>query len=63
MGDLLTPLGLCYWIGVDGGFCKTTQRITLATHSFTLAEVELLISVLVNKFGLKCTLDKQKCWL
>lgn len=59
MGDLLTPLGLCYWIGDDGGFCKTTQRITLATHSFTLAEVELLISVLVNKFGLKCTLDKQ----
>ena len=59
IGDLLTPLGLCYWIADDGGFCKTTHRITLATHSFTLTEVELLINVLENKFDLKCALDKQ----
>ena len=52
IGDLLTPLGLCYWLADDGGFCKSTHRVTIATHSFTLAEVKLLINVLENKFGL-----------
>ena len=27
IGDLLTPLGLCYWIADDGGFCKTKHTI------------------------------------
>jgi hypothetical protein len=53
IGDLLTPLGLCYWIADDGGFCKTTHRITLATHCPPAG------NVLVNKFDLKCTLNKQ----
>jgi LAGLIDADG DNA endonuclease family len=30
----------------------------LSTHSFTLAEVKLLVDVLTDKFGLKCTINK-----
>jgi hypothetical protein len=41
IGDLLTPLGLCYWIADDGGFLQNTHRITLA-------EVEVLSRRAVN---------------
>jgi hypothetical protein len=30
IGDLLTPLGLCYRICDDGGFCQKSRRVTLA---------------------------------
>jgi hypothetical protein len=56
--ELLTPLSLCYWICDDGSFCKRYRIITLATQSFTQAEVELLIKVLTDKFGLKCTINR-----
>jgi hypothetical protein len=56
--ELLTVEGLCYWICDDGSFCKRYRIITLATQSFTLSEVELLIKVLTDKFGLKCTINK-----
>jgi hypothetical protein len=29
--ELLTPLGLCYWICDDGSFCKRDKAITLNT--------------------------------
>jgi hypothetical protein len=60
IGDLLTPLGLCYWICDDGGFCKRDKAITLSTQGFKLEEVELLISALTNKFDIKCTLKKER---
>nr|QWC53750.1 LAGLIDADG homing endonuclease [Rhizoctonia solani] len=56
--ELLTPLALAYWIGDDGGFCKTSQRLTLATHSFTLKDIELLSEILDEKFNLKCAVHK-----
>lgn len=60
IGELLTPLGLCYWICDDGSFCKKYQVVTLNTQGFSLKEVELLIKVLGDKFGLKCTINKNK---
>jgi hypothetical protein len=58
IGQLLTPLGLCYWIGDDGCFDKRDRVVYLSTNSFALAEVKLLVSVLTDKFGLKCTINK-----
>ena len=59
IGDLLTPLSLVYWICDDGCFHKTQRSLYLCTNSFTLEEVNLLVSVLTNKFNLKCTVHKQ----
>jgi hypothetical protein len=59
IGDLLTPLGLCYWIADDGGFCKKGRTLTLATNSYILSDVQLLADVLTNKFGLKCAVYKK----
>lgn len=43
IGELLTPLGLCYWICDDGTFNKEHKCAALNTHSFSLPEVNLLI--------------------
>jgi hypothetical protein len=45
-------LGLAYWISDDGSFDKSTKTVVLCTESFTLEEVELLISVLNDKWDL-----------
>jgi hypothetical protein len=58
IGDLLTPLSLAYWISDDGSFDKRDRALVLSTQSFTLAEVEVLVEVLTQKFGLKCTINK-----
>jgi len=58
IGQLLTPLGLCYWICDDGCFNERDRVVYLSTNSFALAEVQLLVSVLTDKFGLKCTINK-----
>jgi hypothetical protein len=60
IAELLTPLGLAYWIFDDGGFDKSSQRVTLNTQSFTLAEVNLLAKTLNDKWDLKCTIYKNK---
>src|SRR5439155_14606808 len=49
IGDLLTPLGLVYWICDDGSWNKRGKFVTLCTNSFSLEEVELLINVLNSK--------------
>ena len=54
IAELLTPLGLAYWICDDGGWQRNGVHIN--TNSFTLAEVELLAKVLNEKFGLKCSI-------
>jgi len=59
IGDLLTPLGLAYWICDDGCFCQRSHAIFLSTNSFTLSEVNNLVNVLNNKFGLICTINSQ----
>lgn len=59
IGDLLEPLSLAYWICDDGTFSKD-RAVVLYTNSFSLDEVNLLISVLTNKFNLKCTVNKNR---
>lgn len=56
--DLLTPLGLCYWICDDGGFNKISGVVVISTHGFSFGEVELLTRVLNNKFKLISTINK-----
>jgi hypothetical protein len=58
--ELLTPLGLAYWICDDGTYCKKYKYIRLATNSFTLQEVELLLGVLRSKFNLDCYLVQDR---
>jgi len=59
IGELLTPLGLSYWIADDGGFNKLYRAVVLSTQSFSLEEVKLLVNVLNKKFGLNCTINKK----
>lgn len=56
--DLLTPLGLAYWIADDGSFCKKRSIVTLCTESFNLEEVEFLANTLNTKWNLKCYMNK-----
>jgi LAGLIDADG DNA endonuclease family len=58
IGDLLTPLGLAYWVADDGSFCSTNQVVVLSTECFTLEEINLLIKVLSENFNLKATINK-----
>jgi len=54
--ELLTPLGLAFWIMDDGS--KQNTGLHLNTYSFTAEEHELLASVLRTKFGLAVTVHK-----
>jgi LAGLIDADG DNA endonuclease family len=58
IGDLLTPQGLAYWIADDGSFKKREGAVILHTNGFTLEEVNLLVNILIDKFNLKCTINK-----
>jgi hypothetical protein len=59
ISELLKPLGLCYWICDDGTFHKKQGYTAISTHSFSLAEVNLLIKALNDKWDLKCTINRQ----
>jgi len=58
IAELLTPLGLVYWICDDGTWDKQNRHVRLCTHSFTLAEVQLLADALNKNFDLKCYVNK-----
>jgi len=58
--DLLTPLGLAYLLCDDGCFDKTNRAVIICTECFSKVEVELLASVLTNKFDLKCSVIKKR---
>jgi len=59
ISELLTSVSLAFWIQDDGG--KTTAgALLLHTNSYTLEEVQLLISVLTNKFDLACSLHSRR---
>jgi hypothetical protein len=58
IGDLLTPLGLAHWICDDGTWDKRARHVRLSTHSFTLADVNLLTDALNKNFDLKCYVNK-----
>ena len=54
----LTPLALAIWLSDDGGWANPGVRI--ATNSFKLEEVKILVSILENKFSLSCTIQHLK---
>ena len=54
IAELLTTLGLAYWIYDDGSFSKRDKLIRIATNYFTLEEVNLLLDALRKKFNLNC---------
>lgn len=60
IGEILTPLGLSYWLADDGCFHIRDSDIYICTNGFTLEETNLLISVLKEKFNLECSRILQK---
>jgi len=58
IGALLTALSLAYWISDDGSFDQRDHCVDLHTEGFTLADVNLLIKTLNDKWDLKCTINK-----
>ena len=58
IGELLTASSLAYWLADDGTFAKGKDVVILSTDSFPESDVDLLLAVLQNKFGLKCRKDK-----
>ena len=64
----LTEIGLSHWLMGDGYWDKDAKTVIICTDNFTLKEVELLISVLSEKFDLISTIkkrikaNKEVCW-
>jgi heme/copper-type cytochrome/quinol oxidase subunit 1 len=56
--ELLNYEGLAHWIMCDG--TKTYKGLTLQTQSFTVKEVVSIISILIYKFELSCSLHMQR---
>ena len=56
--ELLTYEGLAHWIMSDG--TKTYKGLTLQTQSFTVKEVVYIMSILMYKFDLNCSLHMQR---
>ena len=54
--QLLTNRGLTYWF-MDDGY-KSLKGFYICTESFSLSEIELLVNVLINKFGLRSSYHK-----
>lgn len=52
--ELLTPVGLAYWIMDDGS--RQNYGLHLNVYGFDSASVDRLLLTLRNKFDLKCTL-------
>jgi LAGLIDADG DNA endonuclease family len=63
--NLLTPIALAHWILGDGAV--RNKGLTLCTDNFTVPEVVLLMSVLMIRYDLKCTLhfneDKPRIYI
>jgi hypothetical protein len=57
--DLLTPIGLAYWIMDDGQYNGKKAGITLCTDNFSFNEVLALKYVLQNKFKLECSIHNK----
>ena len=59
IGTMLKPLGLAIWIMDDGYWNHGDKTVYLCTECFTETEVNLLISVLFDNFGLIATKTKR----
>jgi len=55
IGEFLTPIALAYWISGDGSYCKRFHFVVICTDSFTLTEVNILRSALLDNFGIDST--------
>ncbi|KAI8903230.1 hypothetical protein DFJ77DRAFT_436209, partial [Powellomyces hirtus] len=58
IAEYLTPLALAIWIMDDG--LRISSGLSIATHGFSKADVEILSKVLWVKYGLKTTLHRFK---
>jgi len=58
--SLLTYEALAHWIMGDGTKSNIGPGLTLQTQSFTIQECVFIISVLIYKFDLKCSLHMQR---
>jgi hypothetical protein len=56
--NLLTYESFCHWICCDG--IKTYNGITLQTQSFTIKEVVFIVNILMYKFNLKCSMQRNQ---
>nr|QBM31613.1 hypothetical protein [Arthrobotrys musiformis] len=56
--ELLTPGALAFWLQNDGQHVKN-GGVTLCTDNYTYDDVQLLKSVLENKYKLKCTIHNK----
>ena len=56
--NMLTYEALAHWIMGDG--CKLNKGLTLQTQSFTVQECVFIISILIHKFNLKCSIHMQR---
>ena len=56
--NLLTYEALAHWIMGDG--TKASKGIVLQTQSFTIQECVFIISILIYKFNLKCSIQMQR---
>ena len=56
--NTLTFEALAHWIMGDG--TKSNKGLTLQTQSFTIKECVFIISILIHKFDLKCSLHLQR---
>ena len=56
--NMLTYEALAHWIMGDG--TKVYKGITLQTQSFTVQECVFIISILIHKFDLKCSIHMQR---
>lgn len=52
--DLLTPVGLAFWIMDDGS--KHNNGLHLNVYGFSISDVKLLLIVLDQKFSFKCSI-------
>ena len=59
IAELLTPVGLAFWIMVDGNITYYGQTI-LHTESFSLEGVKLLQNALLSNFKLRTRLIEKK---
>ena len=59
IGDLLTEVGLAFWIMDDGGL-GSNGTLNLHTDSYTLSEVNLLIEVLKRNFDINSSAPRFK---
>ena len=55
--NMLTYEALAFWIMADGN--KIGRGLTLQTQCFTVKECVFIVSILIHKFDLKCSIHMQ----